>query len=135
MVHDVTNQSVNQSINQNSLYLKRCLVSCALVELMCVDYQYFYQRRSMLNMRKNCALKKYTKIICSPHRHGGVKQAKGSGKVLHQLSDEQCANLLSIATDLRSHYNHEGERFLYRVILINEMVLRDFEPKLKQQSK
>jgi transposase len=54
--------------------------------------------------------------------------------VPHQLSEEQKAARKRVAEKLLRVYEAEDEKFLNRVVPIDETWIRDFEPQLKSQS-
>jgi hypothetical protein len=54
--------------------------------------------------------------------------------VPHCLTAEQKQKCLETATLLKQRFNVEGQAFLYRIVAIDEMWVRDFEPELKSQS-
>lgn len=54
--------------------------------------------------------------------------------VPRQLSDDQRVQRMEIATQLFARFQQEGDVFLKRIVAIDEIWMRDFEPELKSQS-
>jgi len=54
--------------------------------------------------------------------------------VPHDLSEEQKCRHLEIAQQLLHRFCEEGNKFLQKVVAIDETWIRDFEPELKSQS-
>jgi hypothetical protein len=50
------------------------------------------------------------------------------------LIAEQKQKYLEIATLLKQGFNVEGQAFLYRIVAVDQMCVRDFESDLKSQS-
>ena len=50
------------------------------------------------------------------------------------MTAEEKQKCLEIATLLKQRFNVEGQAFLYRIVAIDKMWVRDFEPELKSQS-
>jgi len=50
------------------------------------------------------------------------------------LTAEQKQKCLEIATLLKQRFNVDSQAFLYRIVAIDEMWVRDFEPELKMQT-
>jgi len=54
--------------------------------------------------------------------------------VLHDLSEERKCRRLEIAQQLLHRFREEGNKFLQKVVAIDETWIQDFEPELKSQS-
>jgi hypothetical protein len=54
--------------------------------------------------------------------------------VPRHLSEEQRAASKKVAEELLWRYKAEGERFLKRIVAMDETWISDFEPELKSQS-
>ena len=54
--------------------------------------------------------------------------------VPHYLTSEQAEHRLEIATDLLSRFSEEGNKFLSRIVTIDETWVRSYEPELKSQA-
>ena len=57
-----------------------------------------------------------------------------ASRMPHRLTSDQAEGRLYVGTHLLSRFDSEGQDFLSRIVAIDEMWVRSYEPELKRQS-